>query len=214
MKKNNKKASSIVEVLVILVVVSMWILSAFKIFSSWQKLASNTKNKIIALDIARSGIESVTNIRNTNWFLYSSDYDSCWNTINYNENCIWDNHSNSNSNYYINSGSYIVYSSGSKWYLSWITISWNYDYKNPNYRNAFEIKKDILWFYTQSWSWDKIKPLFTREILISYSGTTSWSETFSWSEMIIKSRIFWKDNSSNSAHKLEMETTLTPWKKD
>ena len=207
--KQNKKATSIVEVLVVLVIVTLWVLSSFKLFWSWQKLSLNIQNKIQAIEIAREWIEVVTNIRNTNWFLYSSDYESCWNTLNYNEDCIWDNHSH--SNYYINSGSYIVYSNWIKWFLEKKSTSG--DYRDSNYRNTYRIYKTWSWFYTQTWVLNttkfEFKPIFTREIQISYP----WWTSFSGSQMLIKSKVFWSDSSSTKPHKVVLQTILTPYKK-
>jgi type II secretory pathway pseudopilin PulG len=208
-KKIDKKATSLVEVLVIMLIVSIWILWAFKLFSSWQKLSLNTKNKIQAINIAREGIEAVTNIRNTNWFLFSSDYESCWNSFDYNSDCIWDKHTDNTWNKYINSGSYIVYSTWSRWFLEKKTVSWTY--KNSDYRNIFRVNKTGSWFYTQSW-WTEFKPIFTREIQISYSWTVVWSESFSGSQMQINSKVYWVDSSSSNPHKVVLKTVLTPWK--
>ncbi len=202
----NKKATSLVEVLVIMLIVSIWILWAFQLFSSGQKLSLNTKNKIQAISIAREGIEAMTNIRNTNWFLFSSDNSSCWNSFNYNENCIWDNHSN--STYYINSGSYIVYSSWAKWFLGKPSTT-ETSYIKPAYRTAFKVNKTGSWFYTQSW-WIEFKPIFTREIQISYSW--DWANAFSGSQMQINSKVYWSDSSSSEVHKVILKTILTPWK--
>ncbi len=205
MKKWNKKATSIIEVLIILLIVTMWILWAFNLFSNGQKLSVNMENKIQAINIAREAIEAVTNIRNTNWFLFSSDNSSCWNSLNYNQNCIWDNHAD--STFYISSGSYIVYSSGSKWFLEKKTVSW--DYKDSSYRTNFKVNKTASWFFTQSW-WIDFKPLFTRELEISYSWV--WANTFSGSQMIVKSKVFWSDSSSKKPHKVILSTILTPWR--
>jgi hypothetical protein len=60
----------------------------YQIFTNSSHLSNSTTNKIQAIQIAKQGIEAVTNIRDTNWLRFSSDYPNCWNAYNYNNNCI------------------------------------------------------------------------------------------------------------------------------
>jgi hypothetical protein len=60
----------------------------YNLYDSSQKLANTTQNRIQAIGIAREGIEAVTNIRDTNWKTFSANNQHCWNTFNYNQNCI------------------------------------------------------------------------------------------------------------------------------
>lgn len=60
----------------------------FGILNSSQRLANTTGNRIQAIQIARDGIESMTNIRDTNWVKFPVDYENCWNTLNYDGLCI------------------------------------------------------------------------------------------------------------------------------
>jgi len=56
--------------------------------TSSQKLANSTALRIEAIQIARDGLESFTNIRNTNWVRFAADYENCWNVLHYDINCI------------------------------------------------------------------------------------------------------------------------------
>ena len=87
-KQLNKKGSTLFEVMMMLVILSMVLLTFFEVLSHGIRFARDTEMRIQAVNLAREGIEGVTNIRNTNWLRYSSDRKNCWNTKNYNSSCI------------------------------------------------------------------------------------------------------------------------------
>jgi len=78
-----KKATSIVEVMVIMLILVTWIVWMYKVYSESENLSTSTKNKITAIQIAREWIEAMKNIRDTNWILFSTNTENCWNTLNY-----------------------------------------------------------------------------------------------------------------------------------
>jgi len=120
--KLNKNATSIVEAMVLMMIVVTWVTWMYKVYMSSVKLERSTNNKVIAINIAREWIEAMTNIRDTNWILFSSDTSNCWNTLNYESNCVWDT-SNLND---ILIWSYKIYKNiNDRWSLSWsINTSW------------------------------------------------------------------------------------------
>lgn len=196
----DKKATSIIEAVVILWIVVTWIVWMFKVYDNSQKLSSSTSNKIQAIQISREWIEAVKNIRDTNWILFSSDNKNCWNVKDYNNSCVWDN----NTTYDIWSWSYKIFqNSDNRWYLSKKTTS-ETSFTKTDYRNEMKVWLDSNWFFTQTWAVTEIKPLFTREIKISYPET---------SKMQVISKVQWKDLSSNRQHKVEFKSILTNWKK-
>ena len=170
-------------------------------------------NKIQAIWIAKEWIEALTNIRDTNWLLFGSDYKNCWNTLNYNNSCICINNNTwcntSKINDIKNNKKYKIYknSTNNRWYLS-PAITWTY--QDTNYRIWNEVWLDSDWFFTQSWSVDKLIPLFTREIKIEYINTDSvvWNDSND-EQMKITSLVQWGDNSSNTPHKIELSTILS-----
>ena len=200
-----KKATSVIEAMVVLLVVVMWIIWMIAIFTSSQKLSNWTSNKIQAIQIAREWIEAVKNIRDTNWTIFSSDTANCWNVDNYNNSCVWDN----STTYDISIWSYKIYqdSSDNRWYLSKKTTS-ETEYKKSAYRNEMKVWLDSNWFFTQTGTMTEIKPLFTREIKISYP---SWNSNTS--KMKVISLVQWVDNSSKKVRKVELSSILTNWKK-
>lgn len=190
----SKKATSIVEVMVIMLIIVVWTVWMYSIFGQWQKLSITTSNRIQAIQISREWLEAMINIRDSNYLLYSANYKDCWNTINYDTNCVSWTPNN------IRAGSYKIFQwNDSKWYLSWFS-SWLYS--DTTYRNNFKVWIDSNWLYTQSW-WTDTKPLFTREIKVSYPQTD---------EMKLTSLVQWTDSSKQWALKVELSTTITNFK--
>lgn len=211
----SKKATSIIEAVIVLVIIWIWIVWSYKIFINSQKLSHTTKNRIQAIEIAREWIEIMKNIRDTNWMLYSFDRKKCWNTLNYSTDCY-----NTNSTNIENNKSYIIYknSSNNQWYLSEKNTSSNF---NTDYINNFKVWLDSDWFYTQSWSTTDLKPVFTREIKINYLDTNwdsfiiiNWTDLTKLDEkMKVTSLVQWVDSSWTKPHKVELETILSNWEK-
>ncbi len=206
--KKSQKATSIIEAIVILLIITSWVTWMYTIFYKSTQLSVSTKNKIYWIQIAKQWIEAFTNIRDTNWLQFSSDYSNCWNTLNYNSNCIWED-----SDFYdIKEWSYIIYrSSNNLWYLSWTTVTGNFG--SWTYNNAFKIWLKN-WVYSQSWSTEVLKPFFTRELKVSYlkdDWIADWDSNDS--KLKLTSLVQWMDSSSTKPHKVEFEQILSNWQK-
>lgn len=67
MNKLNKKAFSMIEILVWIFIFSLWIASVYAIITSTLKINEYNKNHIIASNLAREQIELVRNIRDSNY---------------------------------------------------------------------------------------------------------------------------------------------------
>lgn len=197
--KQSTTATSIVEAMVVLLIVVSGITGVYWLMNSSQKLANATGKRIEAIQIARDGLEAITNIRDSNWIKFSADYTNCWNTLNYDSNCIgwgWTN---------ISAGSYIIYKSASEQF-ELLAASDPNDYRNATYRNTFAVKKDTNGFYTQTGSihyWVWTTPFYTRELVISYPSPEI---------MHINSIVQWNDPSKELPWKLEISTQLSNWK--
>ncbi len=216
--KITKAATSVIEAMVIMLIIVTWVVGMYNIYNESVRLSDLTAQRLQAIEIAREWVEAVENIRNTNWILYASDYGNCWNTINYDNNCIgFDSTapiSATNINTDIVPGSYILYQHPvqKRWFLESQGSNSSFD---QNYRNTFEIFRwDDDWFYTQSGSNNtthtksSLAPIFTREIVIWYPGWDSNS-----SEMNITSIVKW-DGRGDKTHTIEIDLTLTNWKND
>lgn len=208
--KKIKKATSIVEALIVMLVIVTWVTWMYNIFIKSTDLSNSTTNKVQAIQIASQWIEWIINIRDTNWLIFSSDYKNCWTTLNYNSSCIWWDGDNS---YKIqNNWKYIIYqNSDNRWELSSTGVTT--DYTSPDYRNFFKVWLNN-WIYTQTWVIDNLKPLFTREIIIKYlqaDWITAWDETSP--KIKIISLVQRVDKTSIKPHKVEVEQILSNWKK-
>ena len=201
----NKKATSIVEAMVVMLIVVSWVVWMYKIYDESINLSVSINNKIKAIQIAKQWIEAVTNMRDTNWLIYSSDYNNCWNTLNYDSGCIWDD-TNTNGTDIEGGSSYIIYQSpDNRWEMDKYIWAPLLDYKDLTYRTYYKVWI-VDWIYTQTWvtSLNQTIPLFTREIQFSYSWST---------HLNIISIIQRSDSSSTQPHSIELEQTLTNWKR-
>lgn len=200
--KINKKATSIAEAIILMLIVVTWVTWMYKVYMSSANLERSTSYKVVAINIAREWIEAMQNIRDTNWILFSSDINNCWNTKNYDSSCVW-----STTNYTdIENWTYKIYkNTDNRWYLTWsINTLW---YNDLNYRYEHRIWIDSSWFYTQTWVIDNLKPIFTREIKIKYLNmdlTDAGGDTDS-PKMEVTSLVQWIDNTSKKAHKVELK---------
>jgi hypothetical protein len=204
--KNSKKATSIAEAIVVLMVITTWVTWMYYLYNKSTILTNSTANKIKAIEIARQWIEAFTNIRDSNWIKFSGDFPNCWNVKNYNTDCIWDE----TKDYDIASWSYIIYKK--------IDNSWKLETKETGnfwswYINNFKVWLNDKWIYTQTWITTKLKPIFTRELQVSYL-TDEWTI---WDSNDNKIKIFslvqWIDNGAKNTHKIKLEQILSNRKK-
>lgn len=206
--KKNIKATSIVEALVIMLIVVMGIVGMYNIFLRSKALSVSTWNRIVAIQIAREWVEALTNIRNTNTLLFSADLENCWNTLNYDINCI----SNTGTGTDIqNNTSFVVYKDiDNRWKLQEETSSWT-GYRDSNYRDNFRVNFDWDGLYTQSWGIN-FAPLFTREILINYEDTDGdMTPTSNDEKMNVASIVRWGDSSSSEPYEIRLDLLLSNW---
>lgn len=201
--KFSKSGTTIIESIVVMMIVVIWVIWMYNIFINSQNIAVSTWNRVQAISMAREWIEAVMNIRDTNWLLFAANTGNCWNTLNYDGNCIigasWAT--------MIQSGSYIIYKNdiNSRWFLSSQATG---NFSDINYRNRFRVNMGTDGLYTQSW-WVNFNPLFTREIKISYDDTILPLQ-----KMKVESIVRWTDNARNSGnYEVILDTVLTNWKK-
>jgi len=208
--KKQKKATSIIEAIIMILIIVIWVIWLFNIYTKSQKLSTSTKNKIEAIEIAREGIEAMENIRNTNWLVLWWDPNNCWNALNYDNACIWDTWVTHD----ITNWLYKIYTDSNwRWLLEAPTTSLtSKNYSNSYYREFFIVRKDNNWLYTQSW-WTDFKPIYTREILIDYLDTGYWAHNSNNEKMLVNSIVMWTDWYGSWAHIVDLETMLTNWKK-
>lgn len=75
----NIKGETLAETIIALSILAIGIsVSSTVVLNSIRNL-SNAKNRVIAVNIAREGIEAVRSVRDTNWLFYSDRRRECWN---------------------------------------------------------------------------------------------------------------------------------------
>jgi type II secretory pathway pseudopilin PulG len=72
------RGDSILEVVIATAILSTMMIATFDILQRALDTNINVKNRIIALNIAREGVEAVRNIRDTNWLKYSGERREKW----------------------------------------------------------------------------------------------------------------------------------------
>lgn len=77
----NIKGETIIETIIALSVLAIGVTLSSTIMASSLRNINTSKNRVIAVNIAREGIEAVRNIRDTNWLKFSGNARGCWNQI-------------------------------------------------------------------------------------------------------------------------------------
>lgn len=80
-KHKTKRGESIIEVMVATVIILTALSAIMTLFSSSIHTNTVTKERVIALNLAREGIEAIRYIRDTNWLNYSNTRRLCWNFL-------------------------------------------------------------------------------------------------------------------------------------
>jgi hypothetical protein len=103
--KNHRKGETILETLIAMGVLVIGIMMASSIMGSSIRNINSSKNRVIAVNIAKEGLEAIRNIRDTNWLKFNSKKRECWNNDPKEEAC-----PNAMGNFFpIAPGNYIVY---------------------------------------------------------------------------------------------------------
>lgn len=195
--------ATMVELMAALGILSLGITALLQTLWWGIKYANDTENNIKAINIAREGIESVINIRDTNWLRFSSDRTNCWIVKDYQASCIGDSTPPE-----ITTWPYTIVSSNGAWYLSWVAAGINPITNWAAYKQQFRVGIDAEWFYTQtgvsttscdSTITKNCVTNFTREIYITSAG---WN-------LSVQSIARWFQERPRS---VIIETTLTNWK--
>lgn len=76
--KINKKGETLIEVIAALTSLVLAGIAAMTLIISVMTSTAISKEYLVAQNLAREGIEGVTNIRDTNWLLFPSEKKDCW----------------------------------------------------------------------------------------------------------------------------------------
>jgi len=80
----SNRGETLIEILIALVILILGSAGALRIISA--SIANNqiSKERVIATNLAREGVELVRNVRDTNWLRFAGERRECWNTFDYN----------------------------------------------------------------------------------------------------------------------------------
>lgn len=109
-RRLNSKGETLAETIIALSILAIGITVASTTILNSIRNLTNAKDRVIAINIAREGIEAVRNIRDTNWLFYSDKRRQCWNNMPGSDGC--------DGNTPVLPGTYIIYKhSDQSWHL-------------------------------------------------------------------------------------------------
>jgi len=160
-----KRGESFTETMISIFILTSGLVAAGGLIMAAINTAGNIKEKIIAINLAREGIETVRNVRDTNWLKYSANLRECWNWQETNGSC---SEAIGNGAYNINKliqpGFYTIDFDGNnyKWILDNYVSKANW--ANTNWETTV-LKNNLAGFYTHS---GNRKTQYQRRIEIKY----------------------------------------------
>ena len=78
-KRFNTRGETLAETIIALSILAIGVSLASTVILNSMRNMSNSKNRVISINIAREGIEAVRSVRDTNWLFYSDRRRLCWN---------------------------------------------------------------------------------------------------------------------------------------
>lgn len=149
-----KKAFTIIEMIMVISIIAIWMMGIISVIDHWVKYAERTRKNIIAINIARSWVEEVFNIRDTNWLRWSAKKYQCWlKTDPLNDWWDW----NCDNDTWMWSGSYILsWKTNTIWQkffvLSW--ANWELNIKKSGNFSITATDKQFALCNNWKWFWD------------------------------------------------------------
>lgn len=74
----HKKGFTLIELAIGTVLIGIWLAAIVNVLQYATRLTNTTKAQVVAINLTREWVESVFNIRDTNWKMFSSKKDQCW----------------------------------------------------------------------------------------------------------------------------------------
>ena len=205
---HNKKAMTIIEVMIAIFIFTLWLASVFMIISSAGNINNYNKDFIIASNLAREQVELMRNIRDTNYKKFQK-----WNLLKPNT----DNTANPDYN--------LVFKEWSFYKIeNWAWI-WNFHIKSStwniisDFKSALKDSTNILkenyrvcldnnsYIYCTWWAWEK-KTQFYKYLEIKKITKSDWTEIQD--SYKINSVVYWN---KKWIHKAEIPTILADYKR-
>lgn len=194
----DKRWSSLIEIMAMMAILWLAITAMFSTVIGGIYFATDSENRIKAINIAREWLEWVANLRNTNWLRFSSDQLNCWRVLGYVSNCIWSSAYASANSFGTAPTEYILENKNGAWYLTGTTSgSWLWIDSNGYYYATSATTPICTFDITRN-----CRSPFTRVVNIQLNGWNTWSIT-------VTSRVDWFER---RAQNVTIQTTLTNWK--
>lgn len=202
MKFKFNRAESLVETLVAVFVLSLSAVAALTLMVTILRTVDDVKERVIATNLAREGIEAVRNIRESNWLEHPRERRDYWNCLGA-EDCNIANEENliQDDTYYI-----VDFDENFRWQLEKQNTSLDLNQElttNSDYMLSLEKYADTeVDFYTHPDFADEEKDkAFFRQIHLRYLDDDK--------DIIeVKSRVEWRASGTRVAH-IELTTYLT-----
>ena len=204
--KSNKKAMSIIEVMIAIFIFTLWLASVFMVLSSAGNINSYNRDFIIASNLAREQVELIRNVRDTNYKKFQK-----WNML---------RPESSNYNTVFTGSTTYLYKIENWNWVWWFHIkssTWTYisDFRvalkdNSNilkeeYRLC--LKNDIKYIYCSWWAWEEITP-FYKFMRIEQLKDENWNDIKN--SFKINSSVQWN---KRWLHRIEVPTILADYKR-
>lgn len=189
-----QRGESIIESLIAIMIIMTSLVGIMVLFSGNIKANQSTKNRIIAINLAREGIEAVRFIRDSNWLIYSNNRRVCWNFNPTTSHLVCNSETNGMNDSPLN-GNYnaILDPNNFKWSLKSDSDGIDLD------DNQLYLKDG---FYQHDSTGSAVFTPFMRQIQISYLDAGTTQETNN--RIKVVSLVQWDNN-----QKIELEAILT-----
>lgn len=132
MKFSIKKWFTLIEMLIVTVIVSSSLVVIIWVINYWLNYIWAIRQNVVAINLAREGVEWVFNVRDTNWLRWSGRREECWlneDPLSTDSECLQEP--------WIWSWSYVL--------VSWYSADWQY-YNYLSWMNDANL--DISWWFT------------------------------------------------------------------
>ncbi len=206
MKKNNKKAFSIIEVLIGIFIFSLWMVGVYAIISSTLRVNDYNENYIIASNLSRWQLEMVRNIRDSNYIIlkpYNLKNPNWTSFLDSDKFEFWKKYIINND--YSNTALFPIKVTELTDFWEWLSeISW----KMLNYKLCLD--SNNRYTYDCVTVWNK-ETNFYKYISVEEVKYSSWwvVETIA-NSFLLKSKVIWF---KKWYHEFEIKSIITDWKR-
>lgn len=206
MNKLNKKAFSLIEILVWILIFSLWITSIYAIISSTLRINNYNKDYIIATNLAREQIELVRNIRDSNYKRIQKFDQINPSNNDYFNVFAFDKKYKIENNYSTTASFPIEVIDITSWFEEWETkLNWT---SMQSYKICIDEKNRYSYDCSNP---DNIITQFYKYISVEkVKYNKDWLEEVIDDSFLLKSKVIWY---KNGYHEFEIKSIIADWKR-